>query len=118
MKFLLYKLRSKIRIWLGITTLDKEIMNFIYELQSHKKFVTAKVAELKEYTRVDADMGYRGNNTIILTGVYRGKAYVRFYDMGDGEFEKLIEQMKYMKDHCLIRNVDKPPEFHGVFNLF
>ena len=104
------RIKQTLRQWLSIVELEKK-------LQRHQDFVTAKVSELKEYTRVDADMGIRGNNTIILTGVYRNKAYVRFYDIGDGEFQKLIEQMKHMQDHCLIRNVDQPPHIRGMFEI-
>jgi hypothetical protein len=102
---------------LGISALEKENAALRQQLQGHERFVNAKMAKLKEYTRVDADLGVRGNNTIILTGVYRGRGYVRFYDLGDGEFMALIEQLKHMKDHALIRNIDKPPQFVGAFEL-
>jgi len=114
-------LKTKFRTWvqnkLGITKLHEEISSLQRELNYHRNFVIDKVAELKKYTVVDADIGERGNNTIILTGVYRNKAFVRFYDIGDGEFIQLINQMKYMREHCLIRNIDKPPNFHGVFDI-
>ena len=102
---------------LGITSLEKKNKELSLLLESHSRYVSEKIAELKEYTRVDADIGVRGNNTIILTGVYKNKGFVRFYDIGDGEFIKLIEQMNYMKDHCLIRNIDQPPSFNGTFKI-
>ncbi len=102
---------------LGITALEEENKHLRTKLLNHHKFVQKKIAELKEYTRVDADMGIRGNNTIILTGVYRNQAFVRFYDIGDGEFTGLVEQMKHMKDHCLIRHVDEPPHIRGMFEI-
>lgn len=103
---------------LGILTLEREHMELRRSLQSHKNFVSEKVGELKEYTRVDADVGYRGNNTIILTGVYRNKGYVKFYDMGDRDFVNLVEHLKDMKGHALIRNIDAPPHFKGTFDLY
>ena len=102
---------------LGITALEEENKRLKACLQSHREFVHGKIAELKKYTRVDADIGIRGNNTIVLTGVYRKHGYVRFYDIGDGEFERLIEQMKSMQDHSLIRNIDQPPSIHGMFEI-
>lgn len=102
---------------LGITQLEHENKILRCQLQSHREYVTDKIGELKEYTRVDADMGFRGNNTIVLTGVYRNQAFVRFYDLGDGEFISLVEQLKRMKDHALIRHVDIPPQFRGVFEI-
>ena len=95
---------------LGITKLEQENQMLKYKLEKYQDFI-------KEYTRVDADIGYRGNNTIILTGVYRNKAYVHFYDIGDGEFVNLVEHLREMKDHALIRHIDKPPHFSGFFDL-
>lgn len=102
---------------LGIVKLQQEVDKQHALLLSHKVFVREKIEELKEYTRVDADVGFRGNNTIILTGVYRRKAYVQFWDVGDGEFEKLVDQLRYMSDHALLRNIDAPPYFKGTFGL-
>jgi len=102
---------------LGITALEKENRELRTCLRAHTNFVTNKVAELKEYTRVDADVGIRGNNTIVLTGVYKRQAYVHFYDVGDGEFERMVEHMRDLKSHCLIRHIDAPPSFKGAFNI-
>lgn len=103
--------------YLGITELERENIRLRSYVERHERYIDRKVEELKDYTRVDADIGIRGNNTIVLTGVYRNKGFVRFYDMGDGEFKKLVEQLQYMRDHCLIRHIDEPPSFHGTFDL-
>lgn len=102
---------------LGITQLENENKALRLKLNEHADFVDRKVSELMEYTRVDADVGFRGNNTIVLTGVYRNRAFVQFYDMGDREFESLVKQLKHMKDHALIRHVDSPPSFRGTFEI-
>ena len=102
---------------LGITALEKENAKLRHQQVAQSAYVSRKIAELMEYTRVDADVGLRGNNTIILTGVYRNKGYVQFYDIGEGEFNMLVEQLREMKKHALIRNIDAPPSFHGVFDL-
>ncbi len=102
---------------LGITALENGQKSLDARLLWHKDFVNSKVAELKEYTRVDADVGFRSNNTIILTGVYKKKAYVHFYDIGDGEFIRLVEQLKSMRGHALLRTIDTPPMFKGTFDL-
>ena len=89
------------------------------DLDFFEKLINNKLAELKEYTRVDADVGVRGNNTIILTGVLHGKGYVRFWDLGDGEFRVMADQLKHMQKSSLIRNIDEPPSFNfkGMFDL-
>ena len=110
-------IKNKIKQKLGITQLENENKILRSKLQEHSAYVTKKIGELKEYTRVDADIGFRGNNTIVLTGVYRNQGYVRFYDLGEGHFKDLVEQLKCMKDHALIRNLDMPPQFRGVFEI-
>ncbi len=102
---------------LGITKLERENKLLRSQLQSHREYVAEKVGELKDYTRVDADIGYRGNNTIVLTGVYRNKAFVQFYDLSDSDFKDLVEQFKFMKDHALIRHIDSPPSWRGTFDI-
>lgn len=82
---------------LGIIDLENEIKLLKFVVQQHEKFVERKIAELQEYTRVDADIGMRGNNTIVLTGVYKKQGYVKFYDVGNGEFAHLVEMLKDMK---------------------
>ena len=111
-------MKNWIKKKLGITQLENENKELQRMMQNHRLYVYEKVKELKEYTRVDADMGFRGNNTIVLTGVYKKQAFVRFYDVGDYEFEALVEQLRHMKDHALIRNIDSPPSFKGVFDIF
>ena len=110
-------MKNWIKRKLGITALEEENKRLKIALQNHREFVHEKISELKEYTRVDADVGFRGNNTIVLTGVYRNKGFVRFYDIGDGQFESLVEKLRYMQDHALVRNIDKPPSFHGTFEI-
>ena len=108
---------SWLKKMLGIEKLEFENALLKEQMQSHRKYVQSKISELKDYTRVDADVGFRGNNTIVLTGVYRNQAFVRFYDLGDGEFKHMVQMLEDMKRHALIRHVDAPPQFHGVFNL-
>lgn len=102
---------------LGITALELKITLLTNQLIEQEKRVANQVASLKEYTRVDADVGIRSNNTIILTGVYHRKAYVHFYDIGNGEFEHLVDMLKEYNKHALIRNIDAPLMFRGVFDI-
>lgn len=110
-------IKGWIKKYLGICDIEKKVAKTENRICTHETFVINKMAELKEYTRVDADVGFRGNNTIILTGVYKRQAYVQFYDMGDANFRNLVEQLKYQQDCALIRHIDAPPQFKGVFDL-
>ncbi|MFW8602145.1 hypothetical protein ACOHYD_11790 [Desulfobacterota bacterium M19] len=113
--------RCKMLKWikekLGISALEAENKILRAQLQYHREFVSQKINELKDYTRVDADLGYRGNNTIILTGVYRRRAFVQFYDVGEGEFQRAVDMLRNMKEHALVRHIDKVPSFHGTFEI-
>jgi len=102
---------------LGITALEDENKRLKHFLDCHKTYVENRMAELREFTRVDADIGIRGNNTIVLTGVYRKQAFVRFYDVGNGEFERLVHMMNDMKKHALVRTIGTPPSFRGHFEI-
>lgn len=110
-------MKNLLKKWLGIQKLEDENKQLRSQIQYHRNFVERKMSELKAYTKVDADIGYRSNNTIILTGVYKKRAFVKFYDLGDGEFERMVDQLKDMNHHALIRNIDAPPMFHGTFEI-
>ncbi len=118
------KLVEWIKNKLGITVINEEIHQLKIEnvefnsILNHKsKYINSILRDIKKYTTVDADVGIRGNNTIILTGVYRKRAYVHFYDLGDGEFNKLVDMLKGMDKTALIRHIDSVPNFRGSFDL-
>jgi uncharacterized protein YdcH (DUF465 family) len=116
--------------WLGIDLLDKNLQNVItsientndqveHELSQHKLYVEDKVHQFLDETRIDAKLGFRGNHTIVLTGVYKNRGYVEFYDLDSTEFHYLVEKLKDMKKEHLIRHVDGPLgfDFKGYFNI-
>lgn len=112
-KFLKKWLKEK----LGIHALEAENIELKNRLESHRRFVNEMMDELKSHTRVDGDVGFRGQNTIILTGVHNRKAFVRFYDINEDEFQYFVEQMNHLKKYSLVRNIDAPYGFHGSFDL-
>lgn len=119
---------EKIHKKLGIIDLENKLAKlteefeaaktkYDYFLKNERHKIEQVLDELRDLTRVDADVGFRGNNTIILTGVFRGRAYVQFYDMSKGEFESLAKQLRHMKKYALIRHIDAPTAFKGCFDL-
>lgn len=110
-------LKQWLRKWLGIE--DDKISNQTFNMatQSYVNSMDKRIAELDNLTRMDADVGCRGESTIILTGVYQGKAYVQYYDLDTYQFKSLVEQMRYENKQHLIRTVDAPRGFKGWFNL-
>jgi len=119
-------LKNKLRIWLGIGLHEEMLTKYAKEIGDLKMRCARLEGQLhetqhdvyslrrtiNEYFRVDADVGHRGNNTIILTGIYRGRGYVQFYDVGTGQFAETVERMRDMNRCNLLRNIDAPPILH------
>ena len=112
-----YKFKKWIKEITGIAELERNVFELEWSNRRLKDFVSERMAELKKFSRVDADVGVRGSSTIILTGVYRNRGYVAFYDMPDKEFGHFVEEMKLRSKSHLIRNIDAPMDFHAAFDL-
>ena len=104
---------------LGISALEDENRELREQLSNHRQYVYDTMNDVKKLTRVDADIAasHRGQNTVILTGVYRNRGYVRFYDFKYEEFEGIVNHLGSMKRHGLIRNIDQPHCFGGSFDF-
>jgi hypothetical protein len=116
--------------WLGLDALTKNLHNVItsventndqlhYELSAHKAYVHDKVHKFLDETRIDCELGMRGKNTIVLTGVYKNRGYVEFYDLENSEFHGFVEMLKFRRKEHLIRHIDGPLGFdaRGYFNI-
>lgn len=100
--------KKRLRAWLGVDVLEQENARLRQTIMCQADRVTDRITELDELTRMDVDIGYRGPCTVILTGVYRGKGYVTFYEMDHGEFQYHVDMMKHMRGNHLVRNIDAP----------
>ncbi|AUQ74731.1 hypothetical protein [Phaeobacter piscinae] len=114
-------MRARAKKWLqdrlGITALVKENDRLNGLVKSQSRVIDKRLSELDELTKIDADVGFRGNCTVILTGVYRGRAYVQFYDLAPDHFRRYVEQLRWERKENLIRHVDAPAQFRGAFDL-
>lgn len=110
-------MRKMLRKWLGIDTLEKRADTHSYILDGLAGQIDKKIKELDKLTREDWDIGVRGPSTIILTGVYRGRGYVKFYDVPGEQFEDLVQMFRSREKSHLIRNVDAPHLMSGAFKL-
>ncbi len=104
---------------LGITELEAKNKELLYSYRSVESELEAIKSEIHAMDRVDIDVDLynRGRNTIILTGCYKGRGYVRFYDLPQNEFTHYVERTEHEKKHNLIRNVDCPPTMKAWFNF-
>lgn len=103
---------------LGVDELERQNRNLREELDVMHTFMRQKFERLEKHERIDADLSIkRGECTIVLTGVFRGRGYVEFYDIPLKEFEALVQHYRNMRKHHLIRNIDRPPNFYGAFDI-
>lgn len=112
--------------WLGFNNLlqeniqiKKELSDTRLQLLECKQLIFEEINKFTDSVRIDAELGFRGNSTIVLTGVYKNRGYVEFYDLDSTEFHYLVEKLKDMKKEHLIRHVDGPLGFNfkGYFNI-
>ena len=108
-------MKNWIKNKLGIAKLEKKISelnssNLVLQnrLAAKESEIEKHLSTLCEFTKIDADVGIRGNNTIVLTGYVGKRGYVRFYDIGDGKFKELVEWTKEMQKYGEIRSIDEP----------
>lgn len=107
-------IKRKIRAWLMI---DSDIERAISAAERAANRVNSHIEELERFTALDADVSFRGNCTIILTGVYRGQGYVQFYDLSPEHFREYVERLKYERGENVVRVVDRPLGHSGSFYL-
>lgn len=110
---------SWIKDKLGVTELHRKLRVLICENRRLEGSIESLHKEIHAMDKIDidVDLGKRGRNTIILTGCYKGRGYVRFYDLPQDEFIHYVERTEHEKKHNLIRNVDCPPTMKAWFNF-
>jgi hypothetical protein len=97
-----------------IKQLERQNVHLKHMLESHYTCMNNHFNELERLTTIDIDVSRTGSS-IILTGVYKGKGYVRFFDLSDREFSEFVDITKDMTRNRVLRVRDQPPEFTGWF---
>lgn len=110
-------IKAAIKRWMGITALELEIDHLRQIINAEQARITKRISELDDLTREDVDVGVRGPCMVVLTGVYRGKGYVRFYDVQANDFQGIVETFKFREKNHLVRNVDAPYFLGGSFDI-
>jgi len=120
-------LRNKLQAWLGVHDLEAENAALRNEIamertrnDQQRRIIEEHLNRMRKWTKVDVDVAghRRGWNTVILTGVFRGQGFVRFYDVKAEEFEHLVLQLREMKRFAGLRVVDQPIGMKGgAFDL-
>ena len=78
---------------------------------------TALVKWVRERTNIDVDVSMRPGqpNTIILSGLYRGRAYINVFEIKTEDMYDLIRHLKDLQQWGQVRHLDAPPTFHALF---
>lgn len=79
--------------------------------------ITAEIDQMHKLTSTDIEMSYRGKCSIILTGQYRGRGFIKFYDMDLDEFKYTVERYKDNNRRSTFRVEDLPHWGQGSFIL-
>jgi hypothetical protein len=71
---------------------------------------------VKDRTDIAVDVGRMGRkNHVIVIGRYKNVDYVQTYELGDMEFLGLIDSLRYIERHGVVRRLDAPPVVRAVF---
>ncbi len=71
---------------------------------------------VKDRTDIAANVGYSGNRSyVIVIGRYQNVDYVQTYELGDMELSGLIDSLRYIERHGVVRQLDSPPMVRAVF---
>lgn len=104
---------------LGIVELERQLKEARQELEMYYssnltriRVLQSQIRDIHRHTTLDADIGHRGECTVIMIGRFRGRDYVQSYDMSVSEFSDYAKYMEDAAKRRVIRVVDKPPMFH------
>lgn len=106
-------IKKRLKSWLGVVELELSHDHLEQRISVQTDRITHRIAELDKLTAIDGAAGVRGPCTIILSGVYRGKGYVAFYEMEHDEFQHFVEEYRQRKLHGYLRNIDAIPHYRG-----
>lgn len=78
---------------------------------------TALMKWVQERTTIDVDVSMRRGqpNTIILSGLYRDRAYVNVFEIETEDMHDLIRYLKDLQQWGQVRHLDAPPTFRALF---
>lgn len=111
-------IKRTLRRWLGIHALELENKRLREHLVAVQDRVDYRFEELDKLTAMDVDVGLRGPCSIILSGVYRGRGYVKFYEMAHAEFQHMVRDFQQSRSRNLLRNLDDVSRMYsGSFAL-
>ena len=97
----------------------KKLFRIVKNYDSHQMFVEAEITHLnsemkratdfiRERTEIHADIHMKSPAQVVMIGRYHGKDFVNIYDVGQGEFESLLEHLKQIDRYARPSRFDSP----------
>lgn len=71
---------------------------------------------IRDRTDIAADINIKDHNHIIVVGRYKNRDYVQTFTVRGDELNHLVETLKQMERHGVVRQIDAPPQFKAVFD--
>ena len=119
---------KKIKLWIqdkiGITALQNELDEhrlWISECETKSRFAVENsneaVSIIKERTDVHVDVSYRRDKPTqaILAGKYKGRDYVRIFDIPADSMKHLLDQLVDMEKYATVSRADVMYGQGGMF---
>ena len=78
-------------------------------LRGHSTRIGNIAALLRDMTEVNADIGPRETNSIIVIGRYKGRDYIQTFVFPPDAFHDVVDRLRNMQNLHTINVVDAPP---------
>lgn len=107
---------------LGITALETRVAELqkanerLYQELREVKTVSDNASRIvEEHTRIDADIDIRGGSWVVVSGVWRGKGYVRSYRIDDQSVDGVKQYLDHIGRGYGKGQIDVAPQLRGWF---
>lgn len=100
----------------------KKLLRIVRDYDNDLARIKTSMATLdrivRDRTDIAADVHVRGHNHIIVVGRYKNRDYVQAFTVLGDDLPHLIETLKQMERHGVVRTLDAPPQFKAVFERY
>lgn len=102
-------------MWNWIKTLRYVVKHYTADLALQRAQLRSLETVIKERTDIAVEVGYYGDNYVIVVGRFKGRDYIQTHRVQSTDLANLIEQLRAMEKFGTVRRVDAPPIIRGVF---
>lgn len=105
------------RLFAIVRTYSTDIAKLNARIELLKGRIAANEQIIRERTDIAVDVGFsrKDMNTVIVVGRFRGCDYVQTYQVRSDDLTGLIDRLRDMERHGVVRRADAPPHIIGAF---